>query len=80
MTTRTEIAAKLDDFSYQKLNFGGFLMNKRAKISHALWTRAADKGVTELALLATRDFGEGTSTTSPPSRSKGPSRPRSSTS
>ncbi|WP_282847032.1 hypothetical protein [Microbacterium oxydans] len=59
MTTRAEIAAKLDDFSYQKLNFGGFLMNKRAKNSHALWTRAADKGVTELALLATRDFGEG---------------------
>ena len=59
MTTRAEIAAKLDDFSFQKMNFGGFLMNKRAKNSHALWTRASDKGVTELTLLATRDYGEG---------------------
>ncbi|MEI3845477.1 MULTISPECIES: hypothetical protein [unclassified Microbacterium] len=59
MTTRSEIAAKLDDFAFQKMNFGGFLMNKRAKASHALWTRAADKGVTELALLATRDYGDG---------------------
>lgn len=59
MTTRAEIAAKLDDFSFQKVNFGGFLMNKRAKNSHALWTRTSDKGVTELALLTTRDYGEG---------------------
>ncbi|PRB19009.1 hypothetical protein [Microbacterium sp. MYb62] len=59
MTTRTEIAAKLDDFAFQKVNFGGFLMNKRAKLSHAMWTRASEKGVTELTILATRDFGEG---------------------
>lgn len=59
MTTRAEIAAKLDDFAYQKANFGGFLMNKRAKASHALWTRSTDKGVTELTVLATRDYGEG---------------------
>jgi len=59
MPTRAEIAAKLDDFSFQKVNFGGFLMNKRAKNSHALWTRTSDKGVTELTLLATRDYGEG---------------------
>jgi hypothetical protein len=59
MTTRAEIASKLDDFAFQKVNFGGFLMNKRAKNSHALWTRTADKGVTELTILATRDFGEG---------------------
>ncbi len=59
MTTRAAIAAKLDDFSFQKMNFGGFLMNKRAKNSHALWTRTADKGVTELTLLTTRDYGEG---------------------
>ncbi len=59
MTTRAEIAAKLDDFSFQKVNFGGFLMNKRAKNSHALWTRTSDKGVTELTILTTRDFGEG---------------------
>ncbi|WP_292766941.1 hypothetical protein [Microbacterium sp. UBA3486] len=59
MTTRAAIAAKLDDFSFQKMNFGGFLMNKRAKSSHALWTRTADKGVTELTLLTTRDYGEG---------------------
>lgn len=59
MTTRAEIAAKLDDFAYQKANFGGFLMNKRAKNSHALWKGNSDKGVTELTLLATRDYGEG---------------------
>ncbi|MEU4015999.1 hypothetical protein AB0E56_12130 [Microbacterium sp. NPDC028030] len=59
MTTRSEIAAKLDDFAFQKTNFGGFLMNKRAKNSHALWTRAAEKGVTELSILTTRDYGEG---------------------
>jgi len=59
MTTRAEIAAKLDDFAFQKNNFGGFLMNKRAKNSHALWTRNTDKGVTELTLLATRDYGDG---------------------
>ena len=59
MPTRAEIAAKLDDFAFQKVNFGGFLMNKRAKNSHALWTRAADKGVTELTILTTRDYGEG---------------------
>ncbi|KQR38575.1 hypothetical protein [Microbacterium sp. Leaf159] len=59
MTSRTEIAAKLDDFAFQKINFGGFLMNKRAKNSHALWTRSSDKGVTELAILATRDYGDG---------------------
>ncbi|WP_337003277.1 MULTISPECIES: hypothetical protein [unclassified Microbacterium] len=59
MTTRAEIAAKLDDFAFQKVNFGGFLMNKRAKNSHALWTRTADKGVTELTILTSRDFGEG---------------------
>ncbi|MCK2036596.1 hypothetical protein KZC51_10655 [Microbacterium sp. SSW1-49] len=58
MTTRAEIAAKLDDFAYQKANFGGFLMNKRAKNSHALWTGNRDKGVTELSLLATRDYGD----------------------
>lgn len=59
MTTRAEIAAKLDDFAFQKVNFGGFLMNKRAKNSHAMWTRSSDKGVTELTILTTRDFGEG---------------------
>ncbi|WAA67721.1 hypothetical protein [Microbacterium oxydans] len=59
MTSRAEIAAKLDDFAFQKVNFGGFLMNKRAKNSHALWTRSSDKGVTELTILTTRDFGEG---------------------
>lgn len=59
MTTRASIAAKLDDFAFQKVNFGGFLMNKRAKNSHALWTRASEKGVTELTILASRDFGEG---------------------
>lgn len=59
MTSRAEIAAKLDDLAYQKANFGGFLMNKRAKASHALWTRNADKGVTELAIVATRDYGDG---------------------
>ncbi|MDR2996678.1 MAG: hypothetical protein LBU78_01000 [Microbacterium sp.] len=59
MTSRAEITAKLDDFAFQKVNFGGFLMNKRAKNSHAMWTRNADKGVTELALLATRDYGDG---------------------
>ncbi|MEW2460757.1 hypothetical protein [Microbacterium sp. K41] len=59
MTTRAEIAAKLDDFAFQKVNFGGFLMNKRAKNSHALWMRASDKGVTELTLLTSRDYGEG---------------------
>lgn len=59
MTSRAEIAARLDDFAFQKVNFGGFLMNKRAKNSHALWTRNSDKGVTELALLATRDYGDG---------------------
>lgn len=58
MTTRAEIAAKLDDFAYQKANFGGFLMNKRAKNSHALWTGNRDKGVTELSILATRDYGD----------------------
>jgi hypothetical protein len=58
MTTRAEIAAKLDDFAYQKANFGGFLMNKRAKSSHALWTGNRDKGVTELSILATRDYGD----------------------
>lgn len=58
MTTRDEIAAKLDDFAYQKKNFGGFLMNKRAKTSHALWTSATEKGVTELTVLATRDYGD----------------------
>ncbi|MDR2999518.1 MAG: hypothetical protein LBU78_15490 [Microbacterium sp.] len=58
MTTRAEIAAKLDDFAYQKKHFGGFLMNKRAKVSHALWTSAADKGVTELTILTTRDYGD----------------------
>jgi len=58
MTSRAEIAAKLDDFAFQKANFGGFLMNKRAKNSHALWTRNSDKGVTELALVATRDYGD----------------------
>jgi hypothetical protein len=58
MTTRAEIAAKLDDFAYQKRNFGGFLMNKRAKNSYALWTRNSVKGVTELTLLATRDYGD----------------------
>lgn len=57
MTTRDEIFAKLDDFTYQKKNFGGFLMNKEAKRSHAMWTAATDKGVTELTLLATRDYG-----------------------
>ncbi len=59
MTSRAQIAAKLDDFAFQKVNFGGFLMNKRAKTSHALWSRSTDKGVTELALLATRDYGDG---------------------
>jgi hypothetical protein len=59
MTTRAEITAKLDDFAFQKVNFGGFLMNKRAKNSHALWTRNSDKGVTELAILTTRDYGDG---------------------
>jgi len=59
MTTRAEIAAKLDDFAFQKVNFGGFLMNKRAKNSHAMWTRSSEKGVTELTILTTRDFGEG---------------------
>ena len=59
MTTRAEIAAKLDDFAYQKVNFGGFLMNKRAKNSHALWTRTVEKGVTELTILTSRDYGEG---------------------
>ncbi|WP_435744411.1 hypothetical protein [Microbacterium sp. PMB16] len=59
MTSRAEIAAKLDDFAFQKVNFGGFLMNKRAKNSHALWTRSSDKGVTELAILTTRDYGDG---------------------
>ncbi|WP_243225229.1 hypothetical protein [Microbacterium sp. CIAB417] len=58
MTSRAEIAAKLDDFAFQKVNFGGFLMNKRAKESHALWTGSSDKGVTELALVATRDYGD----------------------
>lgn len=59
MTTRAEIAAKLDDFAFQKVNFGGFLMNKRAKNSHALWTRTSDRGVTELTILTSRDYGEG---------------------
>lgn len=59
MTTRAEIAAKLDDFAYQKQNFGGFLMGKRAKTSFARWTGNSEKGVTEVALLATRDYGEG---------------------
>ena len=59
MTTRAEIATKLDDFAFQKVNFGGFLMNKRAKTSHALWTGSSEKGVTELSLLATRDYGDG---------------------
>ncbi|MFK0401364.1 hypothetical protein ACIQTT_03465 [Microbacterium sp. NPDC090225] len=59
MTTRAEITAKLDDFAFQKVNFGGFLMNKRAKNSHALWTRNAEKGVTELSILTTRDYGDG---------------------
>jgi hypothetical protein len=59
MTSRAEIAAKLDDFAFQKKNFGGFLMNKRAKTSHALWTRNSDRGVTELSILTTRDYGEG---------------------
>lgn len=59
MTTRAEIATKLDDFAFQKVNFGGFLMNKRAKNSHAMWTRSSEKGVTELTILTTRDFGEG---------------------
>ncbi|MGF6821303.1 hypothetical protein M2317_000189 [Microbacterium sp. ZKA21] len=58
MTSRAQIAANLDDFAFQKKNFGGFLMNKRAKNSHALWTRNSDKGVTELALIATRDYGD----------------------
>lgn len=58
MTTCADIAAKLDDFAYQKSNFGGFLMNKRAKTSHALWTGSTDKGVTELTILATRDYGD----------------------
>lgn len=58
MTSRTEIAQKLEDFSYQKKKFGGFLMNKRAKASHAMWTSATRKGVTELTLLATRDYGD----------------------
>lgn len=58
MTTRAEITAKLDDFAFQKVNFGGFLMNKRAKNSHALWTRNSDKDVTELSILATRDYGD----------------------
>lgn len=57
MTLSDQIAAKLDDFAYQKANFGGFLMNKHAKTSHALWMSATDKGVTELALLTTRDYG-----------------------
>lgn len=57
MTTREQIASKLDDFSYQKRNFGGFLRNKRAKTSHALWAGSQDKGVTGLALLTTRDYG-----------------------
>ncbi|WP_022900487.1 hypothetical protein [Humibacter albus] len=58
MTTREEITAKLDDFAFQKKNFGGFMMNKRAKTSHALWTSTSDKGVTELSLLTTRDYGD----------------------
>ncbi|WP_105567646.1 hypothetical protein [Microbacterium halophytorum] len=58
MTSRTEIATKLDGFAYQKANFGGFLMNKRAKNSHALWTGNTEKGVTELTILTTRDYGD----------------------
>ncbi|QDZ14507.1 hypothetical protein [Humibacter ginsenosidimutans] len=58
MTTREEIAARLDDFAYQKKHFGGFMMNKRAKSSHALWTSTTDRGVTELSILTTRDYGD----------------------
>ena len=59
MTTREELALRLDDLAYQKKNFGGFMMNKQAKASHALWMSASDKGVAELSVLATRDYGDG---------------------
>lgn len=53
------IVVKFDDFVFQKVNFGGFLMNKCVKNFYVLWICVLEKGVIEFMIFVLCDFGEG---------------------